>query len=400
MKLLSISGILPIPDLIKENDIIFKIYDHYREAYPETEVHFIRTIVYSNYLLAAIKDKWNRYYQAIQKGRYIDRGYPVTIFPHFIFQCREDLFTLLAKNAYYQNLDKVQHFTSFDLIHAQRIFPEGYLARKMSEELDIPYVLTVRKESNYFNGSYAERRARKIMEGASQITTLNPEVHAFFSERYPGKTMMIPHGVEERFFNAESQNKNEERIEILTVAKLWEYKRIEAVVETLSQLKDQYNFKYTIIGEGPRLESIRQCIREHNMQSYVEMIGRVPHEDIPSWYAAADIFVLVSYPETFGRVYFEAMASGTPIVCSRNSGVDGLFVEGESGFAVDHQKPDELRDVLEYLIQHKDAREKIGRAGQQLVRKYTWPKIVESYNAVYQQALINDGVQNKYQKLR
>lgn len=386
MKLLSISGILPIPDLIKENDIIFQIYDHYTKEFPDTEIQFIRTIAYSNFLLAQIKEKWNRYYQAIQKGEYTDRGYHITVFPHFIFNAKEDLYSFLTKSLYYQNLFKVQKFDDFDLIHAQRIFPEGYLAYKISQKFSIPYVLTVRKETHYFNGSYAEKQAKKILEHASHITTLTKMSFSYFDNKYPAKTHLIPHGIANRFF-AEHGGSGKGPVEILTIARLLAYKRIEVVVKALSKLKDKYDFRYTIIGEGPRKEIIRQCIEEYNMQDRVNMVSRVPHEEIPNIYAGSDIFVLASYPETFGRVYFEAMASGLPTICCRNSGVDGLFVNGESGFSVDHEDPEELVNVLEKLIQDETFRQKMGKAGQQVVREYTWPRIVQKYHAVYQRSI-------------
>lgn len=388
MKLLSISGILPIKGLVKENDIIFQIYDHYRSIYPKTKVHFIRTIVYSNFFLAQLKDKWDRYYQAKKRGTYQERGYDVTVFPHFIFQSNEDVFTFLSKAAYYQNLGKLQKFKSFDLIHAQRIFPEGYLAYKLSEKYSIPYVLTVRKERNYFNDSASEKRARQILGNASHITVLNKKIHSFFNEKYPGKTTLIPHGIEKRFFS-DQLGETGGPVQILTVAKLWGYKRIKPVIKALSNFKGRYDFKYIIVGKGPQKQSIEQYIQKHGMQEYVEMIPRIPHEEIPKMYADSDIFVLASYPETFGRVYFEAMAAGIPIICSKNSGVDGLFVDGESGLSVDHKRPEALQDALEKLIQDKQKRLAMGKAGQEVVLKYTWPKVVKKYHSVYEQAVQN-----------
>ena len=38
-----------------------------------------------------------------------------------------------------------------------------------------------------------------------------------------------------------------------------------------------------------------------------------------------------SYVETFGRVYFEAMAMGIPIICAKNSGIYGYYKEMEEG---------------------------------------------------------------------
>jgi glycosyltransferase involved in cell wall biosynthesis len=90
-----------------------------------------------------------------------------------------------------------------------------------------------------------------------------------------------------------------------------------------------------------------------------------------------------SYFETFGRVYFEAMAMGIPVICARNSGIFGLFREREEGMAVDHRNIDSIVDALEHLLSDRNERRRIGRNGQELVKEFTWENIAKELHIKY-----------------
>ncbi len=387
MKILSICGILPIPDLKEdENDIVFHTYDYYLEKYPSDEIDFILPVPYANYLMSKMGKKFYRRYKLKKIKNYTDRGYHITIFPYFIVLINLNQYTWMHKFLYQHNKEKIKKFADYDLIHAHRIFPEGYLAYKMSEKLSIPYVITVRKEERYFNGGKAEDIATEILDSASEITTLNSYSYNLLKPHYPD-IHLLPHGVEERFFTDADKQSNRSQIKILTVARLLKLKNIEKVIFVLSKLKNEYNLKYQIVGNGPHRDAIKEYIDKYSMHDHVEMISHVDHEEIQNVYAGADIFTMISYPETFGRVYFEAMAAGLPIVCAENSGVHGFFEEEVSGFSVEHNNTQELQHVLEKLLRNETLRTEVGNKGRELVRNYSWPVVIEKYREIFREAL-------------
>ena len=81
---------------------------------------------------------------------------------------------------------------------------------------------------------------------------------------------------------------------------------------------------------------LSQLVRDMQLADSVEIRTNVPAADIPSLYAAADIFVSPSdnVQETFGQSLIEAMASGLPVVCSDWNGYREIVVEGETGFLI------------------------------------------------------------------
>ena len=70
----------------------------------------------------------------------------------------------------------------------------------------------------------------------------------------------------------------------------------------------------------------------------------VPPEEMPTWYAAADVFVLGSLAEGFGRVYVEALGAGVPVFC--HDFPVGRFVNGPEAVYGDFTRPGVLAALL------------------------------------------------------
>jgi glycosyltransferase involved in cell wall biosynthesis len=93
--------------------------------------------------------------------------------------------------------------------------------------------------------------------------------------------------------------------------------------------------------------------------------GLKPHApELLALYAAADVFVMPTRADCFGVVLSEAMASSIPIVTTRIAGVSEGIIEGESGFLVERDDAEALRDRLARLAADPDLRAKMGRAAR------------------------------------
>jgi phosphatidylinositol alpha-1,6-mannosyltransferase len=134
---------------------------------------------------------------------------------------------------------------------------------------------------------------------------------------------------------------------LLTVSRLDSregYKGHDRVIRLLPALSDkQSGLVYLIAGIGedrPRLEALA---REQGVAEKVRFLGKVPVNDLPDLYRAADLFVLPSTGEGFGIVYLEAMACGTPALGLRAGGAPDALGDGELGWCVE---PDQLCEAI------------------------------------------------------
>jgi glycosyltransferase involved in cell wall biosynthesis len=81
----------------------------------------------------------------------------------------------------------------------------------------------------------------------------------------------------------------------------------------------------------------------------VTFLGAVPHEELPSWMAAADVLVLPSRREGLGLVLLEAMACGTPCVASRVGGIPEILGE-DCGELVEPDDPGSLANAIATVL--------------------------------------------------
>jgi glycosyltransferase involved in cell wall biosynthesis len=124
----------------------------------------------------------------------------------------------------------------------------------------------------------------------------------------------------------------------------------------------------------------------NKLEKHVNFIEHIQHDQISDEMYTHDIFIMPSYVETFGRVYFEAMAMGIPIICAKNSGIHGYFKEMEEGISVIHNDIADISNKLEILITNQELRMRIGFQGQKLVEGYTWENITKTLHDIYLKA--------------
>ncbi|MGH2813190.1 MAG: glycosyltransferase family 4 protein [Actinomycetota bacterium] len=116
----------------------------------------------------------------------------------------------------------------------------------------------------------------------------------------------------------------------------------------------------------------------------VEFADRVDDHSLAGIYRSALAFVLPSVHDTcygtrveiselLGLAAIEAMASGTPVICSRVGGLPEVVVDGESGFLVEPGDVRGLRAAIERLVRDPACAERMGRAARRRVLShFTW----------------------------
>jgi phosphatidylinositol alpha-1,6-mannosyltransferase len=115
----------------------------------------------------------------------------------------------------------------------------------------------------------------------------------------------------------------------------------------------------------------------------------VSHEDLPSYYAAADLFVLPNRVddgdfEGFGMAFLEAAAAGLPTIGGASGGVPEAIVDGETGFLVSGSDVDELAERIERLAVDADLRARLGRAGRARVeRDFNWDRAARDVEGLH-----------------
>jgi glycosyltransferase involved in cell wall biosynthesis len=150
-----------------------------------------------------------------------------------------------------------------------------------------------------------------------------------------GKVEVVDSGVELDRFAAARPAAELARPAFLHVGSLTERKNVERLVEAFRRVGEG---SLTFVGDGPlrsRLEGAPG----------VRLTGRVAHDEVPSWLAAADVLCAPALLEPFGQAILEGMAAGRTVVATRVGGPPE-FVPPGAGYLVDPLDGEELARAL------------------------------------------------------
>ncbi len=158
--------------------------------------------------------------------------------------------------------------------------------------------------------------------------------------RYPADHIdVVPNGVPLAEFRCDESLRSpwrrnlglaEEDVAVLFVGSGWERKGLGAARAAVDSLGG--NFRLLVAGRGRR--------RLRN-SAQVRVLGAV--RDLPSLYAAADIFLLPTRYDPFSNACLEALASGLPVITTRANGFSEIIEDGVHGSILDD--PDEVLPI-------------------------------------------------------
>ena len=132
-------------------------------------------------------------------------------------------------------------------------------------------------------------------------------------------------------------------------------KNVDITLQALSALKDTYDFRFDIYGEGEEEQNLKHLAQILGIADRVNFHGKVPRDEVIAAMGKADCFAMASSPETFGLTYLEAMACGCYTIGSRGEGIDGVMVDGENGKLVAPGSVEELTAALELYFTQPEA---------------------------------------------
>jgi glycosyltransferase involved in cell wall biosynthesis len=120
-----------------------------------------------------------------------------------------------------------------------------------------------------------------------------------------------------------------------------------------------------IVGEGSRLDALRDIAHAQGVEHHVIFTGR--RDDIPAVTAAFDVAVLPSYREAQGLTILEAMALSRPVVASNVGGIPEMIEDGRNGLLVPPHDPAALANAIVRLLTNHPLADMISRAGHDTV---------------------------------
>jgi len=205
---------------------------------------------------------------------------------------------------------------------------------------------------------------------------------------------IIPMGVDSELFNPRRYSaslKKSLKIQgafLLFVGRLTEKKGVSYLLDAIKIIKDQgYDITLVIIGAGEERESLISKADSLKLSETVKFIGAVPNEELPKYYATADIFVGPSVSvssgdsEGFGVTFVEASMSGCFLIGTLTGGITDIIDNGKTGRLAQPNDCADLADKILWALENPvDVLAQKECSRERCIRKFDWNIIAKIYS--------------------
>jgi len=168
----------------------------------------------------------------------------------------------------------------------------------------------------------------------------------------------------------------------LFVGSGFERKGLEYLIKSIQYIK-QKNWRLVLVGKGKWKKYLDFASKENREKiTHLE-----PVDGIEKLYAAADFFALPSIYEPFGNANLEALASGLPIITSRNCGVAEIITPQKEGIILEEPSDSKaMAKAIDYLMDSK-TREPMRQSARLLAEKFTQERNASEMLQIYQELI-------------
>ncbi|MEB3829724.1 glycosyltransferase family 4 protein [Phormidium sp. CCY1219] len=247
---------------------------------------------------------------------------------------------------------------------------------------------------------------KACLETAERIVATSPQekehMRSLVSKK--GNIEIIPCGTDIERFGSVSRAEaraqlgiSEDSLVVLYVGRFDRRKGIETLVRAMSRstLRGEANLKLIIAGgsrpgksDGLERDRIEEIVDEVGIRDLTEFPGRVSHQELPNYYAAANLCVVPSHYEPFGLVAIEAMASGTPVVASDVGGLQFTVVSEKTGLLCPPQDDAAFAVAIDRILSQPSWQVELATAARTRVESlFSWHGVAAQLSELYDEVL-------------
>ena len=204
-----------------------------------------------------------------------------------------------------------------------------------------------------------------------------------------------------------AKKEQNEKIQIVWVARFLKWKHPELVVKLAKNLKAQnYKFHIKMLGQGVLEEKTNAQIKKYGLEDVLEIVGQVDSDKVKNYMEEANIFIGTSDSnEGWGAVVNESMNAGCAVVgCKKMGSVPFLIKNKENGLVFTNYQ--EFENAVKFLIDNKDERIKMAKKAYEFItEKWTAEIAAENLITLFKSILdgkeieVNEGPASKATKI-
>ncbi len=287
------------------------------------------------------------------------------------------------------------HKSRATLIHAHWLIPQGLTAALLKRFFwwrDIRVVMTSHGGDLHARmGGVAGLLLRWSVRQADRVAVVSHSMRelAIAAGVAPDRVVVASMGVDTEKFHPPAA-RNDARQGIVFVGRLAEKKGVKHLINAFSSLRASLpDVRLKIVGDGPLRSAIEGQVDQLGLTAYVDFVGAVSPDRVPSYFQRAAVFVMPSIvaadgdQEGLGLVAAEAMSCGCPVIAHDLPAIRDLVIHEETGLLVMPGDEQALAAAIMRLMKDDVLRRQLVASAASHVSFYSWPEVAHRYGELY-----------------
>lgn len=239
-----------------------------------------------------------------------------------------------------------------------------WLLSSIACKYDIPVIVTSHGTDviGLQRGDRYREYAEYVVKRAKKIIAVSKENCSFIKELFPGvKPEIVQAGYDPKVFNIQDYDKKEilskykidytgQKV-VLYAGRLSYLKGVDILLNA-AKIYENENIVTVIAGNGALRKELK-CLAKKLELKNVHFIGHKSQRTLKKLYNIADVFAMPSRMEAFGLVAIEALACGTPVVCTEAGGMKE-YINSKVGKVIEPENPKALARALKNVINNSN----------------------------------------------
>ena len=280
---------------------------------------------------------------------------------------------------------------SFDLCFANFTLPGGWVAYKIQQKFNIPYVIISHghdipwfyKKQMFIYHLFTYFTIKKIANKAKylfvQSRYMKTNAEKFLGKKKAKNIILIPNGI--NFKNIDFKARCNNIFTILFVGRLVKQKNPLTFIKALKILSTmQIPYHAYIIGEGKLRTKIEKLIVRYGL-NHVKLCGWISNDEVWQYYEKAHVMVMPSEIEGMSISNLEAISAGLYLIATPTSGNPDIIENCKNGELVPFNSAKEIANALQKFYFDKYINKKFTDTQEikEFCNKFSWQNIVKQY---------------------
>jgi glycosyltransferase-like protein len=294
--------------------------------------------------------------------------------------------------------------TGAALLHTQDCIAARAAARVRDAGAKVRVLRTVHHVDDFTSSMLMDCQRAAILE-PDDVLVVSRMWQQILRDEYGVATQVVPNGVDVARFSTPPPGRAEQlrarvgatgRPLLLAVGGVEPRKGSDTLIRALAELANGSPVRPVLAVLGGHSFQDHRAYRERVLAEVpalglrfdddVHLVGTVPADDMPAWYAAADLLAFPSVKEGFGLAVLEAMSAGLPVVTSDLPVFREYLVGGRDALLTPVDDVGALAAALRRVLGDEALAQRLRRNGRACASRFTWERSALRHLEVYRRA--------------